>query len=423
MRAAVASVDNLRRSEFARLDASAVAYLDYGGAALYGDSQLRAHVTRLAAGVFGNPHSAHGSSRESTAIVDAARRTILEFFDAGDDYTVVFTANASAAIKLVAEAYPFSPGTPLVLAADNHNSVNGVAEFARRAGAPLTRLPLDGDLRLDAPLQHLRRAGSRGLLAFPAQSNFSGVRHPLRLVGDAQALGYHVLLDAAAFVPTHPLSLRACPADFVALSFYKMFGYPTGVGALLARHAALAALRRPWFAGGTVEFVSVRHEQHRLRPGHHGFEDGTVSFLDIGALDAGFALLWSVGMDAVAAHVEALGAQLADALRSLRHGSGAPLVRVYGPRDGLDRGGTVAFNVIDRRGVVVPFRLVERRADAAGVQVRGGCFCNPGAAEASLGSDGERLARADAGALRASPGLASTRADVKRLIDVLLSFA
>jgi selenocysteine lyase/cysteine desulfurase len=55
--------------------------------------------------------------------------------------------------------------------------------------------------------------------------------------------------------------------------------------------------------------------------------------------------------------------------------------------------------------------------------VRGGCFCNPGAAEAALGSDGERLARADAGALRASLGLASTCADVGRLIDVLLSFA
>ena len=91
----------------------------------------------------------------------------------------------------------------------------------------------------------LAAAGPRGLLAYPAQSNFSGVRHPLAWVAEAKALGWDVLLDAAAFVPTSRLDLRETPADFVSLSFYKMFGYPTGVGCLLARREALAALRRP----------------------------------------------------------------------------------------------------------------------------------------------------------------------------------
>src|SRR5205085_6847584 len=118
------------------------------------------------------------------------------------------------------------------------------------------------------------RAG-KGLFAYPAQSNFSGVRHPLSLVRYAQARGYRVLLDAAALVPTSRLSLRAVPADFVALSFYKMFGYPTGLGALIARHDALDRLRRPWFSGGTVEFVSVHHAAHLLKDGVEAFEDGT----------------------------------------------------------------------------------------------------------------------------------------------------
>ena len=67
----------------------------------------------------------------------------------------------------------------------------------------------------------------------------------MSLVTTAQSLGYHVLLDAAAFVPGHGLSLRTCPADFVALSFYKMFGYPTGVGCLIVRDAILPTLKRP----------------------------------------------------------------------------------------------------------------------------------------------------------------------------------
>ncbi len=414
---------DLRRTEFARLDRSGVAYLDYGGAALYGESQLRAHAALLAGGVFGNPHSAHGASRASTDAIEAARRRVLDFFDAGGDYDVVFTANASAAIRLVAEAYPFARGTTCLLSADNHNSVNGIREYARRAGADVAYLRLDDELRLDDDAGGLERAPAPGLFAFPAQSNFSGVQHPLALVARARGLGYHVLLDAAAFVPSHRLSLRACPADFVAVSFYKMFGYPTGVGALIVRREALAGLARPAFAGGTVEWVSVRLGGHRLRAGHDGFEDGTANFLDIAALDAGFGFLERIGMAAISDHVRTLTAGLLDGLLSARHGNGTPAVRVYGPHDGIKRGGAVAFNLLDRSGAVVPFQAFERRADEAGVQIRGGCFCNPGAAEAALGLDGEGMARIGAGALRASVGLATTSGDVRRLTDVVRSFA
>jgi selenocysteine lyase/cysteine desulfurase len=411
----------LRRTEFSRLDRSGVAYLDYGGAALYGESQLRTHAALLSRGVFGNPHSTHGSSRASTDAIDTARRRVLTFFDAGDDYHVVFTANATAAIKLVAEAYPFARGTALILSADNHNSVNGIREYARRAGADVRRLPLSGDLRLDHPEERLASCGS-GLLAFPAQSNFSGVQHPLALVTRAHDAGCQVLLDAAAFVPSHRLSLRACPADFVAVSFYKMFGYPTGVGALIARRHALAGLARPSFAGGTVEWVSVRLERHRFRTGHDGFEDGTANFLDIVGLDAGFAFLDRIGMETISRHVRALTADLMDQLTTLRHGTGVPAVRLYGPLGTRERGGTIAFNVLDSCGNVIPHETVEARADAEGVQVRGGCFCNPGAAEAAFGLDGEQLARIGAGALRASVGIATSSGDVSRLADVVRSF-
>ena len=47
-----------------------------------------------------------------------------------------------------------------------------------------------------------------------------------------------ILLDAAKWVGTSPLCLRSVPADFVVLSFYKMIGYPTGLGALIVRNGA-----------------------------------------------------------------------------------------------------------------------------------------------------------------------------------------
>ena len=43
----------------------------------------------------------------------------------------------------------------------------------------------------------------------------------------------------------------------MAVSFYKMFGFPTGVGALIVKESFLAKLKRPWFAGGNVDVVQV----------------------------------------------------------------------------------------------------------------------------------------------------------------------
>jgi selenocysteine lyase/cysteine desulfurase len=243
----------LRVREFSRLATHGEAYLDYAGSALYAESHVRAHQALLTRGLFGNPHSSHAASSASARLLDKARKRVLDFFDADEHtYVVCFTANASGAIKLVAESYPFGPDTICLLAADNHNSVNGIREFARRADCPTAHVPLDRDLRLyhpEALLAH-HQAPRGGLFAFPAQSNFSGVRHPLSLVAAAHSCGFGVLLDAASFAPGQRLSLRHHPADFVAVSFYKMFGYPTGVGALVARRDALERLSRPWFAGG-----------------------------------------------------------------------------------------------------------------------------------------------------------------------------
>jgi len=90
------------------------------------------------------------------------------------------------------------------------------------------------------------------LLAYPAQSNFCGRRYPLEwadivhhrsqrcdlhTVNKTRSCGesktrprWYVLLDAAALLTTSTLDLRHCKPDFVTVSFYKMFGFPTGLG-------------------------------------------------------------------------------------------------------------------------------------------------------------------------------------------------
>jgi selenocysteine lyase/cysteine desulfurase len=432
------AVDDLRARDFERLDREGHVYLDYTGSGLYGASQVERHSKLLLTSVLGNPHSANPASAASTRLVEGTRERVLHYFHASpDEYAVVFTANASHALKLVGEAYPFSPGDQFLLTFDNHNSVNGIREFDRARGARTVYVPMiPPDLRVDEKTLDLALAalppGRRGLFAYPAQSNFSGVQHPLAWVEKARALGWHVLLDAAAYVPTHALDLSVIRPDFVTLSFYKMFGYPTGVGALLARREALEVLHRPWFAGGTINVASVQADRHVPAAGVAAFEDGTVDFGNIPAVALGLDLIESVGVANVRRRVHALTGWLLQELKGLLHGNGVPLVRVYGPLGLEARGATVAFNLQDPEGRVLDHLAVEEAAAREGISLRTGCFCNPGAGEVAMGLTREELEHCfvdgagrmtyddlrrcidphAAGAVRVSLGLVSNFSDV-----------
>jgi selenocysteine lyase/cysteine desulfurase len=449
--AATRRLDDLRATEYGYLDEGGHVYLDYTGSGLPARSQLTAHAQRVKSGAFGNPHTESPTSKASTALVEQARKAVLGFFSASPgDYAVIFTPNASGACRLVGESYPFVRGKRLVLTADNHNSVNGLRLFAAGAGAKVRYVRLSPDLTVDdgdllAALGR-GRGSSPGLFAYPAQSNFSGVRHPLGWVERAQGAGYDVLLDAAAYVPTSRLDLAAVKPEFVSVSWYKVFGYPTGVGCLLARRDALPRLRRPWFAGGTIMGASVQGGWHKMLASEAGFEDGTVSFLSIPDVTVGIDWVNGIGMDLIHKRVEILTNWLLRCLSGLKHSNGQPMIRPYGPGDGPARGGTIAFNFLDPDGNLVDERAVSRDAAAAGISLRTGCFCNPGAGEWAFGLSRKTLGGTFArraimrrgfprpdmstvddylravglptgGAVRVSLGLASTLADVEFLLD------
>jgi selenocysteine lyase/cysteine desulfurase len=441
-------LDELRAREFSRLDEQGHVYLDYTGSGLYAASLVRDHAESLLGGVLGNPHSTNPASLASTERLERCRRRVLDCFRASEDeYAVVFTANASHALKLVGESYPFEPADQFLLTFDNHNSVNGIREFDRARGARTLYVPMvPPELRVDEAVleRRLDEADPRrhNLFAYPAQSNFSGVQHPLDWISRAQARGWDVLLDAAAFVPTNRLDLSLHKPDFVALSFYKMFGYPTGVGALIARKVALEKLHRPWFAGGTINVASVQADRFVLAAGAAGFEDGTPDFANIPAVSRGLDLLDGVGIEMVHERVRLLTGWLLERLLALEHGNGRQLVRLYGPAGTEGRGGTITFNLFDASGRVIDHPVVEGRAGERLISLRTGCFCNPGAGELALGltrpeieacfaGSSSRMTYEDlrqcidpkaAGAVRVSLGLASNFADAHAFLEYLRGF-
>ena len=381
------------------------------------------------------------------ALVDRARQFVLSYFNASPkEYVVIFTPNASGALKLVGESYPFVQGGQYLLTFDNHNSVNGIREFAHAKGAAITYVPLEPpDLLVNEAMCTAcwpqSPPGQPSLFAYPAQSNVSGVQHPLDWIAHAQSLDWDVLLDCAAFAPTNRLDLSVWHPDFVPLSFYKMFGYPTGIGCLLARKSALAKLRRPWFAGGTITLSSVLAADATgfgfyLTPGEEGFEDGTINYLMLPAVEIGLRYLETIGIETIHERVRCLTGWLLEQLLALRHSNGQPVVQIYGPITTERRGGTIAFNFCDPSGTVLDCYAIQEDANQHRLSVRSGCFCNPGVREIALGLAREDLASVfrqkgrmtyeqflhvidgrKQGALRVSVGLATNFSDVYHFLQ------
>ncbi|KAJ6593168.1 pyridoxal phosphate-dependent transferase [Mycena capillaripes] len=413
------------------------------GGAIYPESLIRVHTDFLNRSVLGNTHSVSNSSKLSLKCADEARAAVLSFFRASSDqYTVIFTPNATGALKLVGESYPFAGGSNYVLSCDSHNSVHGIREYAAYRGARVCYIPptSTGGFQPSTAKNILLRNRPRSkasapcLFALTGQSNISNTKSSLSIIEYATSLGYHTLLDAAALAATSAISLSEFPVDAMAVSFYKMFGFPTGVGALVVKKSFLVQLKRPWFAGGNVDVVqvpgSIVTRSHEL---HEQFEDGTINYLTLPAVTDGLRFL-SAYLPFLPLRLSCLMHYLVSSLSKLRHDTGTAAVRILSATpsnrlksigDQSDTGSIISLIFLDPSGEMLPNSFVEHSASKLNLSLRTGCMCNPGGAAAILGiqedmkrlyegvtlKDFERSVGHELGVVRVSLGLASNFQD------------
>ncbi|KAF5365976.1 hypothetical protein D9758_006673 [Tetrapyrgos nigripes] len=436
-------LDSLRRSDYGRLERAKETYVDYMGGSLYPESLVRVHTDFLYESIMGNTHSVSNSSKLSLKCADEARAAVLAFFKATSDYTVVFTPNATAALKLVGESYPFTDQSHYIVCSDSHNSVHGIRQFAINHRASVCYIPstnhggFDEDIAKSLLLRHRRSKNlPASLFAVTGQSNITNSKAPFSVIEYAKSLGYHTLLDAAALAPTSSFSLSETPVDAMAISFYKMFGFPTGVGALIVRKSFLNELRRPWFAGGTVEVVQVPGNiVTRSQEPHEQFEDGTINYLTLPAVTDGLRFL-SAYLPFLPLRLSCLVYHMATSLSKMRHDvTGIPVVRILSraPSKPLtsvgelsETGSTVSLIFFDSSGHMIPNSFIEYAATKQNISLRTGCMCNPGGAAAILGiqedmkklypgvtlKDFEHAVGRELGVVRISLGLGSNFQDV-----------
>ncbi|XP_062591879.1 molybdenum cofactor sulfurase-like [Saccostrea cucullata] len=473
-------IESRRELEFPQL--KGCTYVEHIGATLYSKSQIEAYQKELLGNLYGNPHSRSESSRLSTDAVDQVRFRLLEHFNTNqEEYTVIFTSNCTAALKTVAECFNFSQPMNSSDTAeddqshitsqskkskhgcfcyllDNHTSVQGMRESLQDRVSAIICLA-EGDLynkdvsKSQIVLQHSPYNPGNCLFVYPAQSNFSGCKYPLSWIQDVkdQRLGFqnqftgdwYTVLDAAALISTSPLNLQTYQPDFVTLSFYKMFGFPTGLGALLVKNSSASLLKKTYFGGGTVSASSATEMFHVFRPNlADRFEDGTIPFLDIIAVRHGLDALKKIGggMGRISGHTFCIAKYFQYKLSGLCHGNGMPLAEIYTNGNFCDpntQGGVVNFNLRRANGEYIGFAEVDKLAQLYNIHLRSGCFCNIGACQMFLnitsesikknlmaghvcGDDKDLIDGQPTGSVRISFGYMSTLSDAQHCLKFIV---
>ncbi|KAI4888314.1 hypothetical protein NFI96_017613 [Prochilodus magdalenae] len=408
----------LIQREFTRI--RDITYLDHAGTTLFPESQIRKFCEDISRNVYGNPHSHNPSSRLTHDTVESVRYRILEHFNTSpEEYSVIFTAGCTAALKLVADSFPWvsangkCSGSQFCYLTDNHTSVVGIRGVTGPKGVEAVPvLPQEVEARarnIQGTVSTEHECSVPHLFCYPAQSNFSGRKYPLSYVRGIQSQRLYpacerrgqwfVLLDAACFVGCSPLDLKQHPADFVPISFYKMFGFPTGIGALLVRNEAAELLRKGYFGGGTAAAYLAGEDYYVPNSNIVSrFEDGTISFLDVISLHHGFDVLHKLtgSMVNIQLHTFGLARYTYIMLSCLHHSNGQPVAQIYCDNEFesvAEQGAVLSFNLLDCHGRVVGYSQVDKMACLFNIHMRTGCFCNTGACQAHLGISNQEVKR------------------------------
>ncbi|CAI2174189.1 11144_t:CDS:10 [Funneliformis geosporum] len=396
-------IDQIREEEYPQLNGAI--FLDHSATTTYAKSSLTSFTTDLTSNLYGNPHANSPSSQRCNQRLDQIRDRVLRHFNSNpDNYQVIFTQNATAAIKLVGEIFPWTSGqSSYKYLRESHNSIIGLRRFAEEFNAQSIQTITKDDFfsvfdsdpqRLQ--IKHLPRDNHNityNLFAYPAQCNFSGIRFPLTWTREIKKFNNKnidsktlVLLDAAAYVSSSLLSLSEIDTspDFITISFYKMFGYPTGLGALIVKSELEPILRKRYFGGGTLDSIAYDRPWQKFRKSlHERYEDGTINFLDIIALDHAFDTSERLfnNFNFIKNHVTSLIIYLSRNMKSLKHYNGHSVCVIYSDNDFSDntlQGPVFSFNVKRADGSWVGYLELERLASVNGIHIRSGILCNPG---------------------------------------------
>ncbi|OWB82318.1 catalytic activity protein [[Candida] boidinii] len=414
-------INHIREKEYPNL--SNHVYLDHAGMTLYSRCLIENASKALVSNLMANPHSLSTLSKNTERLVHNTRSEVLKLFKADPAiYDIAFTANATGAIKILAESIKDTTNGRFkyYYNVNSHTSVLGVRSlcdnyFDFKMFSDMDEMT--GFLKTDS--EHTSDS-KLTLIAWPGQSNFNGERLPMNSWNTAfkayatEKKDVFTLFDASSLCTTSPpdLSDSATSPDFICCSFYKMFGYPD-LGGLIFKKSEGAKIfpNRKYFGGGTIDslspddsFVARRSQLFET------IEDGTLPIHSIVQLSEAIKAHDKLygNYKNISLYTKKITIECYNKLLNLRYPNNQRMIEIYSPvidelengvikeltMNNFNHGPIIAFSLLDENARYLGYFNFEKFASARDVSLRTGGVCNVGGVCKWLNTNAKELENA-----------------------------
>lgn len=338
-------------------------------------------------------------SQKLTAHCESVRAKVADFIGAREN-EIIFTANATAAINLVARSWganTLKSGDEIILSAMEHHANIVPWQMLRDAlGVVLKIIPIDARGVLDLEAYRALLSPRTRLVSVMHVSNVLGTVNPVAdIIKIAKEHNPEIvtLIDGSQGIVHSPVDIRRIKPDFYVFTGHKLYG-PTGIGVLYGRYDLLETM--PPFLGGGDMIEHVGWEKTTYREPPHRFEAGTPPIVEIVGLGAAIDYVRACGIERLVLHEKSLISFVQERLAQV------PGLVVHGSAP--ERVGIFSFTMENAPPADIAMIL-----DRMGIAIRAGHHCCMPLME-RLGVQGTA---------RASLGLYSNREDIDRLIEGL----
>lgn len=343
----------------------------------------------------------HTVSQEATAAMEATRRRVAQYINAGSSDEIIFTRGTTESINLVASSYGelLEAGDEIILTVmEHHSNIVPWQMLCTRRGTVLKIVPIRPDGSLDLDVYRSLFTPRTRLVTVAHVSNVLGTVNPVaEMAAIAHANNALIHIDGAQAVAHTKVDVQALGADFYSFSSHKMYG-PAGIGVLYGRRELLEAM--PPYQGGGEMIGHVSFNGTTWADLPYKFEAGTPDYVGAAAFSAALDFIEAVGIDAIHSHEQQLLDYATEGMMKI------PGMRIFGTAPG--KAAVISFLIGNAHHYDTGILL-----DQLGVEVRTGHHCAQPLMQ-TLGIEGT---------VRASMAVYNTRAEIDAFIAALQRIA
>lgn len=343
------------------------------------------NVNRL----FSNPHSMNITSSESTKKIIICRKKILDYVNADENiYDCIFTSSTTESFKIIGESFKWDNNS-LIYTVDNHTSAIGMREYALKYGSSIKVIDFDNNKNIIevnsiSSGNKLEKKNNINLCVIPAESNFSGKLYNRELIFKIrQKYGNTIFFyDVAKYITSNKVSLKDNIVDITAISFYKIYGFPTGLGCMIIKKDISKYLNKVYYGGGSILSYNS-YENHHVKNDilYKNFEYGSPNYLSIIYLNK----LLDKTIDYEKIHN--LTYFFYNKVRNISYNnSKIKFFELYDIDLNYDyqsfcknHGSIISFNLLKSTGDYIGYKDVEKFCNEKNIALRTGTLCNNGA--------------------------------------------